>query len=236
MVFKYIFYPMDKKPKLLIFDVNETLLDMAPLRRKINSALKNDAGFAVWFQTLLHYSLVETVVERYRSFSEIAVATFQMTASQFNVYQEPNEIRAILSALKELKAHDDASKALPLLKSAHFKLVALTNGDLSVAKEQVKQAGIHHFFDAVLSVADTGHYKPHRSTYEYALATMNFSASDAMLVAAHGWDVFGAQRAGLQTCFVQRKGQMAYPLAEAGELSCSDLMELVTHLTLRSTP
>jgi len=227
---------MHRNPKLLIFDVNETLLDMAPLKTNVNLALKNDAAFAIWFPTLLQYSLVETVVQRYRSFSEIATATFKMTAHQLNVQLESNEIKTILGSLREFKPYDDVPNALQLLKSAHFKLVALTNGDLKVAEAQLIYAKIEHYFDAVLSVASIGRYKPHRSAYEYALTTMKIPAIESMLVAAHGWDVFGAREAGLQTCFIQRNGQMAYPLAEAGELSCIDLVELASQLALRSSP
>ncbi len=72
------------KPQLLIFDVNETLLDLSPLKDSINSALENDLGFEVWFPQLLHYSLVETLTGNYRDFSEIAAAVFKMTAEKFN--------------------------------------------------------------------------------------------------------------------------------------------------------
>ena len=49
------------KPKLLIFDVNETLLDMEPLKHSINTALGNQYAFDIWFPQLLQYSLVETL-------------------------------------------------------------------------------------------------------------------------------------------------------------------------------
>lgn len=47
------------------------------------------------------------------------------------------------------------------------------------------------------------------------------------MVAAHGWDVGGAKRAGMKTAFVTRsKGQALYPLAPATDLIVSDIGEL----------
>ena len=71
------------KPKLILFDVNETLLDLKPLARRINASLSSDLAFDLWFSSLLHYSLVETVSGHHEDFSKIAQATFEMTAAKF---------------------------------------------------------------------------------------------------------------------------------------------------------
>ena len=47
------------KPKVLIFDVNETLLDLAPLKASVGKALGGQEILVpLWFSTMLHYSLV----------------------------------------------------------------------------------------------------------------------------------------------------------------------------------
>jgi 2-haloacid dehalogenase len=51
-----------------------------------------------------------------------------------------------------------------------------------------------------------------------------------MMVAAHGWDVGGAKRAGMKTAFVTRKGQALYPLAPAPDLMVSDIGALATKI------
>jgi hypothetical protein len=40
------------KLPVILFDVNETLLDMAPLKKKINSLLNSSKGFRIWFGML----------------------------------------------------------------------------------------------------------------------------------------------------------------------------------------
>jgi len=47
------------KPSVIIFDVNETLLDMSPLQKKVNTLLGSKRGFRIWFGLLLQYSLVD---------------------------------------------------------------------------------------------------------------------------------------------------------------------------------
>ena len=50
--------PQIRIPKVLLFDVNETLLDLAPVKRTINGILKTEQGAQAWFYSLLHHSLV----------------------------------------------------------------------------------------------------------------------------------------------------------------------------------
>ena len=45
-------------PKVLVFDVNETLLDLTPLKNQIAQALGSSDQVAEWFSTLLHYSIL----------------------------------------------------------------------------------------------------------------------------------------------------------------------------------
>jgi 2-haloacid dehalogenase len=54
----------------------------------------------------------------------------------------------------------------------------------------------------------------------------NRTAREAMMVAAHGWDIAGAQAAGLQTAFVARPGKVLYPLAEKPDHIVNDFEEL----------
>lgn len=68
------------KPVVVLFDVNETLLDMAPLKENINTLLSYEQGFNIWFGMLLQYSLVDTCIDNYHDFTFIADATLSMAA------------------------------------------------------------------------------------------------------------------------------------------------------------
>ncbi|CAM4060130.1 haloacid dehalogenase type II [Gillisia hiemivivida] len=218
------------KPKLLIFDINETLLDMEPLKKSINEALKEERAFDIWFPTLLQYSLVETLTKNYKDFSEIAGATLKMTAQKLDIDLTEVQIKSILSPITKLSAYPEVSNALKVLKQNGFKLVALSNGKPQVVIDQLKYARIHHFFDKVLSIEEVKNYKPHASTYHCAYSLMNVLPEDTMLIAAHGWDIAGAKRAGIQAAFISRPGKSLYPLAIEPEIIGSNLKEITESL------
>ncbi len=221
---------MNTKPKLLIFDINETLLDMTPLKKSINEALKDARAFDIWFPTLLQYSLVETLTKNYKDFSEIAGATLKMTAHKLDIDLTEVQIKSILSPITKLSAYPEVSNALEVLKQNGFILVALSNGKPQVVNDQLKYARIHHFFDKVLSIEEVKNYKPHVSTYHCAYSLMNVLPEDTMLIAAHGWDIAGAKRAGIQAAFINRPGKSLYPLAIEPEIIGSNLKEITKSL------
>jgi len=220
-----------QKTKLLIFDVNETLLDLKPLARRINTTLSNNLAFDLWFSSLLHYSLVETTTGNHEDFSKIAKATFKMTALKFKKVVPEEEIEAILGLIKKLPPHPDTSEVLRKLQEQGYRLTALTNGNPTVAREQLAFAELDEYFERIFSVDEAKAFKPNPKPYLFVLDQLKVKPQEALLVAAHGWDITGAQRAGLQTAFISREGKFKYPLAAMPTYNCKDLNELVKRLT-----
>lgn len=62
---------LSSKPRVLLFDVNETLIDLAPLKRRISDILINSAKAELWFATTLQHSLAMTVAGQYAPFADI---------------------------------------------------------------------------------------------------------------------------------------------------------------------
>lgn len=217
------------KIKTLIFDINETLLDLSPLKESINSALGEGAA-EVWFAQLLHYSLVETSTGTYHDFSEIAAAIFRMNAQKKNLDFSDSEIEKILSPITRLTAYKDVQPGLEKLKNSGYQLIAFSNGKPSVLKEQLDYAGLTSFFHKILSVELVRKYKPHPETYQYVAKEVGVEINKAMMVAAHGWDVAGASRAGMQTAFIQRPGKYTFPLAPDPTLETLNIETLANEL------
>ena len=69
-------------PKVIFFDVNETLLDLEGMRSSVAAALGGrDDLLPLWFSTMLHHSLVETATGRFHPFGEVGVAALMMVAA-----------------------------------------------------------------------------------------------------------------------------------------------------------
>lgn len=204
---------MNIKPSVIIFDVNETLLDMSPLKKKINSLLNSSKGFRIWFGMLLQYSLVDNCTGSYHDFLSIANATLDMTAKALKTDVDENEKKAALATIKELPAYPDVPKGLQLLKENGFRLITLTNSPSATLTGQLQYAKLTEYFEATLSIDSIKKYKPAAKTYQWAAEQLSVNVTGAMLIAAHGWDIAGALQAGMQAAFIEREGQSLYPLA-----------------------
>lgn len=219
------------RPKVIFFDVNETLLDMSPLKSAVKAAFGNPAAFNQWFGLLLQYSLVATVTDEYFNFGALADAALDMTAHMLQTksltHAEKHELTAMLT---QLPAHSDVPAGLERLRAAGYRLLALTNSPPATLAAQLAHAGLTDYFEQALSVDVVRRYKPHPDTYHYAAKQAGVLPAEAMLVAAHGWDVAGALHAGLLAGFVARPGQTLYPLAPPPTCQGPTLAELATQL------
>ena len=217
-------------PKVLLFDVNETLLDLKPLKNEIDQILSQEGISTLWFATMLHYSLMMTAGGQHAPLPEIGAAVLQMLAKNQHIVLSGEDAKKVLKPMLTLPPHADVRPALERLKEAGFHLAALTNSTQSGMKSQLEHAGIADCFDEQLSVEGISRYKPHREVYLWAAQQVKVKPEECMLIAAHGWDVAGATWAGMMTAFVSRPGQQVFPLAPRPELLVADLSELATRL------
>jgi len=216
------------RPKVIFLDVNETLLDLDPLKKSVTKALDGREGMVgLWFSMMLHHSLVDTLTGKYHEFPEIGVATLQMLAESNGIELSKKDAEsAIIPVIQNLPPHPDVIEGLKSLKAQGFLLVSLTNSSNAGVKEQFKNAGLLEIVDRRLTVEGIHKFKPDLGVYRWALEQVGVEAGDAMMVAAHGWDIAGAGAAGLQTVFVARPGKVLYPLAEKPDYVVKDIKEL----------
>ena len=211
---------------VILFDVNETLLDMTPLKSKINVLLDDKQGFRIWFGMLLHYSLVDNCTNQYHNFTTIAKATLQMAGKSLNKELSEEELKATLSVIKELKTYPDVEEGLNLLQQNGFRLATLTNTPESTLIEQLTNSKLVHYFEQTLSIDSIKKYKPAPETYHWAAKQLNVKVENVIMVAAHGWDVTGAMLAGLKTGFVAREGQSVYLLSAKPNYEAKNIYEI----------
>lgn len=215
------------RPQVIFFDVNETLLVMQPMREKVAAVLGAGPEAArLWFTTLLQHAIVTTVADRYADFAEIGAACLQMTARNQGVELTERQAQETVSAMQSLPPHPDVIPALEQLQFARYRLATLTNSSKSALAAQMDNAGLTHFFEALLSVEDVGMYKPHSHVYRWAAHRLGVQASECLLVAAHGWDVAGAAWAGMKSAFIARPGQQAFPLGPRPDITVPSFAEL----------
>ncbi|MEH1006774.1 haloacid dehalogenase type II [Winogradskyella sp. ECml5-4] len=216
------------RPKVLFFDVNETLLDLTKMKKQVGEALNGREDLlSLWFTTMLQYSLVTTASGQYEHFGHIGAAALQMVAANNGITISEDEARnVILNSLRGLPAHPEVKAALAQLKKDGYKLVSFTNSSNEGVKKQFESAGLTDYFDECLSVEGIGKFKPFTDVYNWGARKMGVKPEACMLIAAHGWDVAGALWAGWRAAFVARPGQQLFPLALQTEINESDLQKV----------
>ena len=193
------------RPEVVAFDVNETLLDLAPVRAALVEAGEPDTLLgAVFARTLLTGFAAATVGHwcRFRDAFDAALAQ----ASDLSGDQRSR----VADAFGELAPHPDVEPALRRLTQAGIRVVTLTHGSPGVAEAGLARGGITPLVERTLSSEAIRAWKPSREVYVWAAGTCDVAPHKMALVAAHGWDVLGAQRAGLTGAWFARS-ERAYP-------------------------
>ncbi len=215
----------------LVFDVNETLLDLSSLRPGF-VAIFGDAGLmGEWFARMLHGSLVANHTGNHRPFGTIGTEALLALATRRGRDLSPSVAAALVDSMRGLPAHPDVAPGLESLRQAGHRCVTLTNGAPDVARDQIHNAGLDQFFDGQFTVEATARFKPAPEPYLDTLDRLDVEPSDAMMVAAHDWDIAGAAAVGMQTAFVARPGAVWGIPGCAPTLSTPDLVALADALS-----
>jgi 2-haloacid dehalogenase len=216
--------------RTIVFDVNETLLDLSALDPPFERALGRSGVRREWFAQMLQSAFVSIITDSYEDFGTIGRGALDMVAQRSGVELAAEERDAILGTMRELPPHPEVPAALERLRDAGLRLAALTNSTEAVATAQLTNAGLTPLFERILSADSARRLKPAREAYETAAAQLGVDVGDIRLVAAHAWDIAGALRAGAAAAFIARPGMVLDPLAPAPDVVGADLAEVAARV------
>ena len=196
----------------ILFDINETVLDLGSLKPRFKAALGDESVTATWFSMLLHTSTVCALTDTRTDFATLAGAMLDAMAARRGV-ELPEELRAgILSSFARMPPYADISPALTKLRNAGYRTVAFTNSSLNLVTTQIDNAGLAECFDDIISVEETGSFKPDPKVYAFAASRTGRPIEALRLVATHDWDTHGALSAGMRAAYIDRSGAPYHPL------------------------
>ena len=220
---------------IVVFDVNETLLDLSTLDKPFREAFGSDLARRAWFTQMLQLSFVGGLTGAYVSFTEAQEAAFLMLASRQGLDLTAEDARAMVTRMTRLPSHPEVPAALRRLQQSDAKIVALANSTQRVVEAQLEFAGLRQYFDAVYSADSIRQAKPAAAAYAMVADDLGASMADIWMVAAHSWDVSGALAAGCSAAFVARSGEVPSPIGLQPGIIAPDLDEVVRKL-LVTTP
>ena len=204
----------------VLFDLNGTLLDVAPLTAAFPGAPR---GLAL--SVLDHavaQAMVDTITESPRPFREYVGAALAHRAAVAGLPDDA--VDAGVAAARALPPFPDAARALETLRDAGHTPHVVTNSAAAAAEEALRAGGLRDLVDRVLGADAAGVYKPHPRVYGRALEELGCEAADTWFVAAHWWDVTGAKRAGLRTAWIGRDEAVLLRTAPQPDVAVPDLL------------
>lgn len=222
--------------RVLIFDVNETLLDLRALDPLFAGVFGDAAVRGQWFQQFVQNFLVTIAVGAYTDFGTIGRKTLDMTAARRGKTLADDDRQRILGALRELPPYPEVRPSLMRLKAAGFRLGTLTNSTKAVAEAQMQHSGLAGLFEHIVSADEVKRLKPAPEPYRHAAARFGVAVDQVRLVAAHAWDVAGALHAGCRAAFVARPGLVLDPIHEPPDIVGRDLSEVADRIIALDAP
>lgn len=220
------------KPRrcIIVFDVNETLLDIEILSPFFEKTFSDARVMRQWFAELILYSQALTLSGSYTPFGQIAVAVLKMVAEIRGVTLDAGSIDAFKDHMSRLPAHPDAVPALDMLRDAGFRMVTLTNSAPDASKAVIEKAGLTQYFKQQFSVDGVKRFKPATETYHSVESALGVEADSLRLVAAHTWDTLGATAAGWRAALLTRPGNAALPVGDQPDIIEKDLLAVAKQI------
>jgi 2-haloacid dehalogenase len=217
---------------ILVFDVNETLLDIEAITPLFARVFGDGQVLREWFGQLVLYSGVVTLSGVYEDFFVLGQGVLRMLGDIHKVDIHSSDIDELRTRMLNMPAHPDVPESLCLLKDAGFRLVTLTNSPPHPQGSPLERAGIAHFFERQFSVDAVRQFKPAPKVYQMVASMLDAPLRSLCMVAAHVWDTIGAQSVGYSAALIARSGNAPIMVEGLPQPDCiaANLPELAKQL------
>ncbi|HEU5421864.1 MAG TPA: haloacid dehalogenase type II [Streptosporangiaceae bacterium] len=203
---------MEPRPSVIVFDVNETRSDMAPMAGRFTGVGAPGLLAAAWFAAVLRDGFALTAAGGREPFARLARGALDAVLAGTSLNRPAAEAADhILTGFSDLSVHPDVPDGVRLLREGGLRLVTLSNGSADVAEKLLTAAGVRGEFEQLLSVEDAPAWKPAPAAYAYAARACSVPAAQMPLVAVHPWDIHGARQAGMRAGWRNRRTQARSP-------------------------
>ncbi len=218
---------------LIVFDVNETLLDLETMAPTFERIFDDKSAMRLWFANLILYSAALTVAEQYVPFTEIGGAVMKMLADTRGIEIKDTDRHELTDKFSTMPPHPEVPAALRRLRGAGFRLFTLTDNLLEVQSRQLEHGGIADLFERRFSADGVKHHKPSRHAYAYVERELGVEPSQLCLIACHTWDTLGAVAAGWEGALIRRAGNDVLGVGPQPQIIGADLDDVADQLIAR---
>ena len=201
--------------KILLFDLDDTLLDFAANEADSLNRLFQLHGYAFSADVFHVYNKVNkqlwTDYENGRIGLEVVLHTrFSATMARLGIdvdgVEWEKQYRELLG--NGTQQMDGALAVCQRLSGSH-RLFVITNGITRTQIKRLKQSGLYDFFEAVFDSQTIGYQKPAKEFFDYVMRHIpGFQVREALIIGdSLNTDIKGGLLAGIDTCWLNHKGQ-----------------------------
>ena len=223
--------------KYLAFDIFGTVMDLTgsltgPVGDFLvahGSDMSGEAFYADWRdrQRIEQYQ-DNLLMLGHSGYLETCRLAFVYCLKKHNVSYTGEAVREFMKTYEALQPFDDAIQGLRML-AKRYKLVALSNGEQWYL-EKLLHNNVPIGFDAIISVDQVGAFKPSPGIYRKAVQRLGCGPSEIMMVAAHSFDILGAQACGFRAAYVDRYGLPTEVSEYQPDIIVDDFVDLASKL------
>lgn len=218
---------------LIVFDVNETLLDLETMEPTFARIFGDKDAMRLWFANFILYSSALTVAGCYVPFTDIGAAVMKMLADTKGITIEERDRKELTERFSTMSPHTEVPAALRKLRDAGFRLFTLTDNLFEVQTRQLTHGGIVDLFERRFSADGVKHHKPSRQAYAYVERELGAKPSQFCLIACHTWDTLGAVAAGWEAALIRRVGNDVLGVGPQPQIVGNDLNDVADQLIAR---
>jgi 2-haloacid dehalogenase len=218
---------------LIVFDVNETLLDLETMEPTFQRIFGDKGAMRLWFADLILYSAALTVAGVYVPFTDIGAAVMKMLADTRGIKINESDKKELTDKFSTMPPYPEVPGALRKLRSAGFRLFCLTDNLLEVQTRQLEHGGIVDLFERRFSADGVKHHKPSRQAYAYVEKELGAKPSQFCMIACHTWDTLGAVAAGWEAALIKRVGNDVLGVGPQPHIVGNDLNDVADQLIAR---
>ena len=210
-----------------VFDAYGTLFDFASAAARCPGIPKDKAAplTALWRDKQLAYSWLRGLQNRHADFWQVTGDALDFALETLGIADSALRDR-LMQLYLELQTFPEVPGVLETLKRAGYRLAILSNGSPPMLEAAVTSAGIAPLLDAVLSVEEAGHYKPHPRVYQLALDRLGMDAAAIAFQSSNAWDAHAASAFGMRVVWCNRYGQRRERLPGAPDAEIKTLAEV----------
>ena len=200
----------------LYFDLDNTLLDFSLTEKNaINKLLKLN-GIEPKPEYVKTYS--EINLKFWKRFERGEIKREEIFTGRFIEFTESIGVKADV-----IKMSDDyfeflsqghyvmpgAKEVLEYVKNKDYTVCITTNGVAKTQHKRIADSGLKKYFDYIIISEDTGHQKPEKEYFDYAVKHTPEKNRNRILIIgdSQSSDILGGKNSGIDTCFINPKGE-----------------------------